>query len=258
MNESIRSIARKILNSILAPLGLSIISKRHFTDDATSVYQSLPETIDTIFIEDGHKFTVKSVMPYIHKTIMHKTYWFGVQTLKNPYDVWVYQQLIFDIRPDVVIEIGTRFGGSAYVLAHMFDLLGHGRIISVDIDLSDVDKRAASHPRITMLEGDACEMESVVRSMIKDTERVLVIEDSSHTYENTINVLRKYSTYVTPGSYFIVEDSVTRHGLEGGLSRGPYEAIETFIKENDSFSIDREQERFYITFNPKGFLKRIS
>ena len=67
--------------------------------------------------------------------------------------------------------------------------------------------------------------------MISLEERVLIIEDSSHTYENTLNVLRLYSDFIKPGDYFIVEDSICHHGLSIGPIPGPYEAVEDFIKE---------------------------
>ena len=88
--------------------------------------------------------------------------------------------------------------------------------------------------------------------------RVLVIEDSSHTYENTLNMLRLYSKFIKLGDYFIVEDSICHHGLSVGPNPGPYEAIETFIRECEGFEIDRDKESFLITWNPKGYLKRKS
>ena len=85
----------------------------------------------------------------------------------------------------------------------------------------------------------------------------MIIEDSSHTYENTLNVLKTYNPLVTPKSYFIVEDSICHHGLDDGPNPGPYEAVETFMNESCNFEIDRTKESFFITWNPKGFLKKI-
>jgi len=85
----------------------------------------------------------------------------------------------------------------------------------------------------------------------------LVIEDSSHTYDNTLNVLNTYSELIKPGDYFIVEDGICHHGLSIGPKPGPYEAIETFVNsETSDFKIDRSKESFLITWNPKGYLKR--
>jgi len=109
-----------------------------------------------------------------------------------------------------------------------------------------------------LIEGDACRNLEKVEQLISKEESVLIIDDSSHTHDNTLNVLRLYSKLIKPGDYFIVEDSICYHGLELGPKPGPYEAIETFTKENADFEIDRSREHFLITWNPKGYLKRIT
>lgn len=112
------------------------------------------------------------------------------------------------------------------------------------------------YTRITLIECDACQCFGSVEQLISKEERTLVIEDSSHTYDNTLNVLRLYSRLIKPGDYFIVEDSICHHGLTVGPRPGPYEAIEAFLNENSDFEIDRSREHFFITWNPKGYLKR--
>jgi cephalosporin hydroxylase len=194
----------------------------------------------------------------IQKRILGKTSWLGVKTLKNPMDFWVYQELIHQYRPDYIVEIGNRFGGSALALAHLCDLIGHGQVIGVDITHKDIHEKTRQHPRITLIEGDACAKFAKVRSLIPLHANVLVIEDSSHTFENTLNVIRLYSSLVPAGGYFIVEDSICHHGLDTGPSPGPYEAIDAFVAENPDFVIDRDLESFVITWNPKGFLKRVA
>lgn len=84
----------------------------------------------------------------------------------------------------------------------------------------------------------------------------MIIEDSAHTYDNTLRVLRTYSPLIRPGNYFIVEDSICHHGLDVGPSPGPYEAIEDFLAEDSTFEIDSSRESFVITWNPKGYLKK--
>ncbi len=93
--------------------------------------------------------------------------------------------------------------------------------------------------------------------MIHKKDTVLIIEDSAHTCEITLNILRTYSPLIKPGSYFIVEDGICHHGLDVGPNPGPYEAIEIFANENIDFEIDRSKEDFFITWNPKGYLKRL-
>jgi cephalosporin hydroxylase len=207
-------------------------------------------------MEDNLHMSLRDILPRIQQRIMCETSYFGVKTLKNPFDYWVYQEIIYAAQPDVIVEIGTNWGGSTLALAHQLDLLGKGRVIGIDIDHSKVPIKVRAHPRIHLIENSAVAALAHVERMIDANERVLVIEDSCHTYENTLAVLRLYSQFIRSGDYFIVEDSICHHGLEVGPSPGPYEAIETFIGERDDFVIDRSKESFFITWNPKGFLKR--
>ena len=208
------------------------------------------------YMEECLDMSLSTVLEKIQDRIMTKTSYFGIKTLQNPNDFWVYREIIHKTKPDVLIEIGNYCGGSTLALAHTLDALGHGRIIGLDTNQSQIPELVTCHPRITLIEGDACESYSQVKSMISSEERVLIIEDSSHTYENTLNVLRLYSEFIKPGDYFIVEDSICHHGLSVGPIPGPYEAIDAFIKESADFDIDRDQESFVITWNPKGYLKR--
>ena len=189
---------------------------------------------------------------------MSQSSYFGVRALKSPIDHWVYQEIIFETKPDVILEIGNHNGGGTLCLAHLCDLLGKGRVIGLDVSHEAIAERVRRHPRITFIEGDACRSFGVVKQMIAKGERVLVIEDSSHTYENTLNVLRSFSELIQPGDYLIVEDGICHHGLDVGPRPGPYEAIETFVRENADFAIDRKRESFLITWNPKGYLKKAS
>ena len=208
------------------------------------------------YMEERLDMPLGEVLPLIQESIMSGTTYFGVRTLKNPMDAWIYQELVYEMKPDVIVEIGSRHGGSALFFAHLCDILGKGRLIGLDLDHDTVPERVKTHPRITFIDGDACQSAERVERLIQPDERVLVIEDSAHTYENTLNVLRRFSGLIKRGDYFIVEDSICHHGLATGPKPGPYEAIEAFVAENSDFQIDRSRERFFITWNPKGFLKR--
>ncbi len=197
----------------------------------------------------------KDVLARMQHRILSQTTYFGVTTLKSPIDFWVYQELLFEIRPDFIVEIGNFRGGSALALAHLCDALGHGNVIGLDLSHEAVPDLVRQHPRIRLVSGDACASLPTVASLVAGGS-VMVIEDSAHTYDNTLAVLRTYAPLVTVGSYFIVEDGIIHHGLDGGPSPGPYEAIETFVLENDAFQIDRQRESFLITWNPKGYLRR--
>ncbi len=208
-------------------------------------------------MEENLDLPLSEVLPIIQKRIMTTTSYHGVKTLKNPMDYWVYQELIYQIQPDVIVEVGNNWGGSTLALAHQLDLLGKGRVIGIDIEQSKIPAIVRNHPRITLIESPAVEAFPAVKELIAKDERVLVIEDSSHTYENTLNVLRLYNEFIHKGDYFIVEDTICHHGLDVGPNPGPYEAVEAFIEENDQYVIDRSIESFLITWNPKGFLQKV-
>jgi len=208
------------------------------------------------YIEQNLDLPLRKILSIMQDRILSYTTYFGVKALKSPLDVWIYQEIIFEIKPDIIVEIGNANGGSTLLLAHMCDLIGAGKVIGVDLSHEKVPDCVRQHSRITLIEGDACKSFENVYSLISKRDEVLVIEDSSHTYENTLNVLRIYSTLIKPGGYFIVEDGICHHGLSVGPMPGPYEAIERFIAENGDFEVDRSREAFFITWNPKGYLRR--
>lgn len=207
-------------------------------------------------MEDRLDAPLREVLPVMQAAIMEGTTYFGIRTLKSPIDAWVYQELIVETRPDVIVEIGNFHGGSLLALAHLCDAIGHGRVIGVDLSHHLVPPLVRNHPRITLVTGDACEVHAQVERLVAPHEQALVIEDSEHSFDNTLAVLRRYAPLVKGGGYFIVEDGICHHGLDIGPAPGPYEAIEAFLRENGDFESDRGRERFLVTWNPKGYLKR--
>ena len=99
-------------------------------------------------------------------------------------------------------------------------------------------------------------MYPTVARIVDGNDEVMVIEDNSHEYQDTLDVLRTYSPLIGIGKYFIVGDSICHHGVDVGPKPGPYEAIETFVRMNPKFVVDRTRESYCITWNPKGYLKR--
>jgi len=206
-------------------------------------------------IEENLDLPLREVLKIMQEQSFQNKY-FGVGAIKNPLDWWIYQEIIYETKPDVIIEIGNYSGGTLLALAHMCDLRDYGIVIGVDINHDLIPAKVKQHKRIKLVTGDACQQFETIKSLVEKDDRVIIIEDSAHTYENTLNVLRLYSTLVKVGDYFIVEDSICRHGLDIGQNPGPYEAINTFLDENSNFIADRNRERFLITWNPKGFLWR--
>jgi len=186
----------------------------------------------------------------------HNTYYLGVPTQKCPLDLWLYQELIHRIKPDFIIETGTAAGGSALFMAHVCDQIHKGKVISIDVN----PKPSIFHDRLSFLTGNSASIE-----IIEEVKRIvgqlpcLVILDSNHSTAHVLSELQNYSQFVPIGSYIIVEDTnINGHPVLPNWGIGPYEAMEKFLSENKNFEIDLSCEKFLLTFNPSGFLKRVS
>lgn len=185
------------------------------------------------------------------------TFWLGVKAQKCPLDLWIYQEIICETRPDIIIETGTAAGGSALFLASICHLLGRGEIISIDIE--DQENRPR-HPRIKYLLGSSTSEEIVekVETLIRGQDRIMAILDSDHHKDHVLRELEIYSKFVTRESYLIVEDTnINGNPVRSKFGPGPMEAVSEFLKMNDAFIIDRLREKFYLTFNPDGYLRKI-
>jgi len=185
------------------------------------------------------------------------THWLGVPVRKLPLDLWIYQEIIYETKPDVIVEAGTLHGGSAYFFASVFDILGRGRVLTVDL-VDDPGK--PSHERITYLLGSSTSDETFqrIRGLIRDSERVMVTLDSDHHKSHVLKELRLYSSLVTPGNYLVVEDTnLNGHPVLPNFGPGPWEAVEEFLKGNPDFVADRDREKFFLTFFPRGYVKRV-
>ena len=189
------------------------------------------------------------------------TYWLGVPVIKCPFDLWVYQEILFEVKPDLVIECGTSKGGSAAFLASMCELIGHGRVITIDLYPKP---NRPEHERLTYLSGSSTDPEIMrnvterIRDEAGESASVLVILDSDHTREHVLDELRLYAPLVTLGSYVIVEDTqLNGHPVWPDFGPGPMEAVDIFLSESDDFVIDKAREKFYLTWNPRGYLKRV-
>lgn len=191
------------------------------------------------------------------RSTYNNTRWLGVETQQCPLDMWVYQEMLSELKPDVLIEAGTYQGGSAYFFASMFDLLRHGRVITVDIEDFPAKPK---HDRITYLLGSSTSdeiLEKITR-LIAPGEKVMVILDSDHHKPHVLTEMKRYSPLVSPGSYLIVQDThFNGHPILPDYGPGPMEAVEEFLQSNPGFAPDRSREKFGMTFNPGGFLKRV-
>jgi cephalosporin hydroxylase len=196
------------------------------------------------------------VFYYSSRETWGDTTWLGVPLRKCPLDLWVYQEILEEVRPTVIVECGTAFGGSALYLASICDLLGHGEVITVDVEVDAYPNRPA-HDRITYIEGSSTAPETVsrVRELIAGREPVMVILDSDHSKQHVLEELRLYEPLVSRGSYLIVEDTnVNGHPVLTNFGPGPIEAIAEFTQENSALIRDSTREKYLLTFNPNGYL----
>lgn len=189
--------------------------------------------------------------------IWNNTYWLGSAIGKCPFDLWTYQEIIYEIKPDLIVECGTGCGGSALFFASCCDLTKiECDVISIDI-IDSPDR--PQHPRIKYLKGSSVSDEIVgkVKEAAAGKNNILVVLDSDHSKGHVLNELNVYNSIVTEGSYIVVEDScVGGHPVKPGHYPGPMEAIMEFIGSNSAFAIDKGREKFLLTFNPNGYLKK--
>jgi len=192
-----------------------------------------------------------------HKESWQTTRWLGVQLFKLPNDLWVYQEILHEVRPALVVETGTYRGGSALYMASIMDLLGHGNLVTVELNERE---NLPEHPRIEYLVGSSTAPEIVerIRARAADVDGpVLVVLDSYHGRDHVVGELEAYHSLVTPGSYLIVEDTAHNgHPIKKGWGPGPWEAVEIFLAKHPEFVPDRARERYLHTSDPRGFLRR--
>ena len=185
-------------------------------------------------------------------------HWMGVRALKNPLDAWAYQEIIHETHPEVIVELGSLYGGGTLFLAHMLDLVGEGTVVSVD---QDRDRYEAKHERIVEVTGDTASPAVLARvRSLCEGKRTMVIHDADHHAPSVLEDLRNYAPLVSPGCYLIVEDGIvdavpSEVWGEGQDAPGPLTAIRRFRREAPEFRIDRRRDRLG-SFNPRGYLRR--
>jgi cephalosporin hydroxylase len=187
----------------------------------------------------------------------YRVTWLGYEMFKCPLDLWIYQEIITKQKPRFVVETGTYRGGSALYLASLFDLIGHGEVITIDVDATGAAQRP-QHPRITYLTGSSIDPQIVAQVRTRlGPHPAMVILDSDHRRDHVLAELRAYHPLVAPGGYLIVEDTnVNGHPAYPSFGPGPWEAVDDFLRETPAFQPDPACERLLMTMNPRGFLRR--
>lgn len=198
--------------------------------------------------------------------------WMGRPVIQLPQDMIAMQEIIWETKPDIIIETGIAHGGSLIFYASMLELLGkEGQVVGIDIDIRQHNRvEIEKHPmfkRIELIEGSSIDdnvIENVYR-LAKGKKQVLVVLDSNHTHEHVLSELQAYSQLVTKGSYMVVFDTIVEYMPDyfnndrpWGKGNNPKTAVDEFLKTNDRFEIDRSIEnKLLITAAPGGYLKCI-
>lgn len=198
--------------------------------------------------------------------------WMGRPIIQYPQDMIAMQEIIWSVKPDLIIETGIAHGGSLIYYASLLELIGKGEIIGVDIDIREHNRHEIEkHPmskRIKMFQGSSVssDMAKLIRQYAEGKGTILVCLDSNHTHEHVLQELQMYAPLVSLNSYIVVFDTIVED-LPGesysqnrpwGVSNNPKTAVYEFLKTNDNFEIDhRIDKKLLISVAPEGYLKRV-
>jgi len=207
----------------------------------------------------------KEMLKLFHELPVWDKLWFqGVRLIKNPLDLWMMQQLIYEVQPELIVETGTWYGGSALYFAHTLNGMGltNSRVLTVDI--GDYTKAVSTHflwkKYVQFFHGSSTDpaIVSEIARRVKGRKTVVAL-DSDHSMKHVLQELKMYSPMVSQGSYLVVEDThldgIPTHPEQGP---GPYAAVQRFLEEGGSkeFEQDFSREIMVMTFNPGGWLRR--
>lgn len=198
--------------------------------------------------------------------------WLGRPIIQLPTDMIAIQEIIWEIKPDLIIETGIAHGGSVIFNASMLELLGNdGEVVGIDIDIRKHNRiEIENHPmfkRITMIEGSSIEGDVVkkVEKIAREKKTVLVLLDSCHTHEHVLKELEIYGEFVSLGSYMVVFDTAVEfltdefnNDRPWGIGNNPWTAVQEYLSKNEDYTIDKTiQNKLLVTAAFDGYLKRI-
>lgn len=200
--------------------------------------------------------------------------WMGVPVIQLPADIMATQEVIWNSKPDVIVETGVARGGSVLMLASLLQLTGGRKVIGVDIDIRAHNRDSIeNHPmskHVELIEGSSTSPETLekVRSHINPGDRVMVILDSDHSFEHVLNELRTYGPIVTEGCYLVVADTLLGFLSEDQTPRErshvwlkgnePLSAIRQYVTETDRFELDEVLNgKLVMSSSPAGYYRCI-
>ena len=219
----------------------------------------------------GHELSLDWLMCVAENRYTYNFTWMGVPIIQFPQDIVAMQEIIWRIKPDLIIETGIARGGSLIFYASMFELLGNGHVLGIDIDIRQHNREVIeAHPmskRITMFEGSSVsdEMAERVRDFAKDYKNILVVLDSNHTHEHVLRELELYAPLTSVGSYCVVFDTVVEDIPEGSFPDRPWDkgdnpktAVWAYLKQDERFEVDSDSHnKIMVTVAPGGYLRRV-
>ena len=196
--------------------------------------------------------------------------WMGRPIIQYPQDMIAMQEIIWELKPDLIIETGIAHGGSLIYYASILELIGHGQVIGVDIDIRKHNKtEIEKHPmfkRISMIEGSSLDPVVIekVAAVAEGKTTVLVTLDSNHTHEHVLEELKLYAPFVTKDSYLVAFDTIVEDlpndympGRPWSQGNNPKTAVREFLKTHVEFEIDnRIDNKLLISVGPEGYLRR--
>lgn len=208
--------------------------------------------------------------------------WLGLPIIQYPQDIVALQEVIYKVKPDLIIEAGVARGGSLIFSASMLALQDlfdqrvgvskcNRQVIGIDIDIrSHNRKNIESHPLssyINLIQGSSIDPDTIARVKFAANgfKNVMVLLDSNHTHDHVLAELHAYSGLVAEGSYLIVYDTVVEHSPPGyyvgkpwDRGNSPLTAVRQFLSETNDFEIDKTiPSKLLITVAPDGFLRRV-
>jgi cephalosporin hydroxylase len=199
--------------------------------------------------------------------------WMGRPIIAFPQDMIAMQELIWEIKPDLIIETGVAHGGSIVYYASLLELIGEdGLVIGIDIDIREHNKelimRHPMYKRISLIEGSSIEQKTLeqVSKIALNKKKIMVCLDSNHTHEHVLSELKLYTPFVSKDSYCVVFDTVVEDmpddfnwsGRPWGKGNNPKTAVKEFLESNNDFEIDKSIDgKLLITVAPDGYLKRV-
>jgi cephalosporin hydroxylase len=191
---------------------------------------------------------------YQGDVVTKQVHYRGVPTWKNVFDLWVIQEIIHDTQPEIVVEIGCKFGGTTLWLSDMMKTVASGSVISVDLNRPRID----FPENVQFIEGDSIAPRTVAHvASLRGGQRTMLLADGNHAADHVFQELVRYGPMVAPGCYFVVEDGIVDVMDWPQYQPGPLVAVQRFLGQNSSFVMDERREKFVLTYAPGGFLKRV-